>query len=83
MKKVYSKPEIAFDSFTLSTNIAGDCGLPTNTQSEGNCNYPMGGGVVVFLDGIAGCKYKPQGGSDEYNGICYYTPIPEGELFNS
>ncbi len=26
MKKIYSKPEIMFDSFTLTTNIAAGCG---------------------------------------------------------
>lgn len=83
MKKVYSKPEIMFESFTMSTNIAGTCGkdiaMPTNKEG---CGYPVEGYGTIFLTDMSGCakKLPPK---TEYNGICYDVPVPEGLLFNS
>ena len=85
MKKMYSKPEIMFESFAMSTNIAGDCEIKTNTPSKGTCAYKMQssdeflGEVNVFVTGIQACDYKePEG----YNGVCYHTFESSG-LFNS
>lgn len=85
MKKVYMKPQIMFESFALSTSIAGDCGIRTNTPSDGNCGYEMtdefGDVSTLFLDSMTGvCStYQPDG----YNGICYDVPTDTGNLFNS
>ena len=84
MKKVYSKPEIVFENFSLSTNVAGDCEKKTNLQSENACGMDFSG-LMVFLDGMGGCKdigILNMGGDGEFNGICYHVPSGEN-LFNS
>ena len=54
MKKLYSKPEIIFESFTLSTNIAANCelktALPSSTEA---CGYQIPRqNKVIFIDEI-------------------------------
>lgn len=84
MKKTYSKPEIMFESFTLSTNIAGDCSDKTNTPSEMQCSISYVdehlGTVNIFLNSIQACAWKQP---DGYNGICYDVPTEGTNLFNS
>ena len=84
MKKTYMRPEIMFESFTLSTNIAGDCQIKTWTPSEGNCAYTYEdeffGELYLFVDGVTACKDNDADG--EYNGICYHAPA-DNNLFNS
>ena len=41
MKKIYSKPEIMFDSFTLTTNIAAGCGKKIDTHVNGVCGLEL------------------------------------------
>ena len=55
MKKTYSKPEIAVESFHLDASIAGACSDPTaaialNHELFG-CNYD-----VYFAEGVAACQ---------------------------
>ena len=87
MKKSYSKPEIIFEDFSLSTNIAGDCDIITGTQSENECGYLYGrDGLMIFMTGITGCKYTEvnnQEVTDGYNGVCYHVPTDKTDLFNS
>ncbi len=80
MKKTYTKPEIRFESFAMSTSIAVGCDLITPLpSSEGSCGYPTRGGVV-FLEGTQ-CTTYPQNGL--YNGFCYHVPVETSNLFNS
>lgn len=87
MKKVYSQPDILFESFSLYSSIAsGDCGVKITTQYDGECGLPYGD-KVVFTDAVAGCL-KPGSiiVSDEnaiFNGLCYHVPIGNLNLFNS
>ncbi len=86
MKKEYSKPIVVFESFSMSTNIAGDCEHKTNLPSPGTsfgCGYPIRGGVV-FMSETSGCTYT-EGGAENgsYNGICYQVPNENSNLFNS
>ncbi|MBQ8830714.1 MAG: hypothetical protein IJ017_03860 [Oscillospiraceae bacterium] len=85
MKKVYNKPQIMFESFILSTNIAGDCEVDTDLKSNDDCGLDFSG-KVVFLDTMNGCKggieVEDVGGDGIHNGICYH--ISQGQnLFNS
>lgn len=80
MKKIYSKPEIMFDSFTLTTNIAAGCGNRITTLAEGACGIELPGVGVVFLDNVAGCKDNPIAEDDMY---CYHVPTENTKLFNS
>lgn len=81
MKKAYSKPEIVFEGFALSTNIAGDCEVKTHTPSYGNCAYDMGG-YMVFTTDVTACAGMPIEDS-ESNGFCYHVPNPSSSIFNS
>lgn len=86
MRKAYSKPEIMFEDFTLSTNIAGNCESIVDNASKGSCSVNGTGGVGVFSGEITGCDYSPEdlgGTSDQYDGACYHVPTEGSSLFNS
>lgn len=82
MKKTYKKPVAIIENFSLSTNIAGNCEVKTNTPSEGNCAYPLRTGENIFFSSIANvCTTHEDDG--EYNGLCYHVPNEAKNLFNS
>ena len=84
MKKKYMKPEVMFESFTLSTNIAGDCGwtegiVPVDNKT--GCGYVDPAdkqGYVIFT---SNCNTTDDDGL--YNGICYDVPVEGMQIFNS
>ena len=84
MKKKYSQPDIAFESFSLATSIAGNCEVKTDTKGGGECAYPMDGVGDVFVIGINACLVPV---TDEqslvFNGFCYHVPVENSNLFNS
>lgn len=79
MKKIYSKPEIVFDSFTLTTNIAAGCGKTINTHVNGACGLPVEGVGTIFTTDITGCEVKIA----EDDSYCYHVPTNDTKLFNS
>ncbi len=94
--KVYSKPEIIFDDFSLSTNIAAGCEFKTNLQSqEEQCAYLLGGdfgdGIAVFTDSMRMCVDSTNvsvglTGAQYGSGndmICYHVPNQDRNVFNS
>lgn len=86
MKKAYSKPEILFEDFSLSVNIAGNCSPIAGSPTEGECSIIGSGGEPVFTGDIAGCMFKPEDmgyGSDEWDEICYNVPFDYANYFNS
>lgn len=85
MKKIYEKPAIVFEAFSLSTAIAGSCGVTTGEFSNGTCGMDLSG-VKVFLSEMNGCSDFSVGngsGDGEFNGICYHVPTDGNNLFNS
>ena len=84
MKKAYEKPEIVFENFSLSTNIAAGCEVKTNLPGNKTCGLDFSG-VIIFLDGMTGCTetVTNTGGDGSYNGICYHVPSGKNNLFNS
>ena len=92
MKK-YTKPMIVFESFTLSTNIAGDCEEKIKTFSEGECAYKVQFGkteVSFFTSEINACGTTEVSNNTgllfdglQYNGFCYHVPEESYNLFNS
>ena len=84
MKK-YTKPQIVFESFTTSTNIAGNCEVIYGLQSVDVCGFPgAAAGYVVFNTGADGTNCTYPGQTDtQYNGLCYHVPDPTRNLFNS
>lgn len=85
MKKIYTKPEIMFEDFTLSNAIASGCEEKTNLPSSNQCGMDFSG-MTVFMDGMSGCtdiKVDNVGGDGEFNGICYHVPSGDNNLFTS
>ena len=84
MKKKYSSPDIAFESFSLSTSIAGNCEFKTHTPAAETCGYFLEGVGMVFIADIQACVVPI---SDElsyiFNGFCYHVPVENSTLFNS
>lgn len=81
MKKTYQKPEIMFEAFSLSTNIAGDCETIVDNASRGSCPYHTRSDLNVFTSDVGACTTTEPDG--DYNGICYHVPIDTKNLFNS
>lgn len=80
MKKVYSKPQIVFESFALSQNIAANCEY---TKDDPKLYYTGMG--FAFTD-EANCEYSVPnqvGGDGEYNGICYHVLADNINVFAS
>ncbi len=82
MKKRYAKPEIMFEDFTLSTNIAGNCEQKTYLPSNNTCGMDFSG-LKVFMSGMTGCEDIQVSEGDSFDGICYHTPTDLNNLFNS
>lgn len=85
MKKAYEKPQIMFESFAVSTNIAGDCEVQTALPSNNTCGLDFSG-LVVFMKGMNGCsniQVDNEGGDGDYNGICYHVLTGDKNLFAS
>lgn len=85
MKKKYEKPMILIENFSLSTTIAGDCEVKTNTQSQNECWLDFSG-LKVFMNGMGGCSdiaVDNVGGDGQFNEICYHVPEGTSNLFNS
>lgn len=76
MKKVYSKPEIQFEDFTVTANIATGCEVECNSAVNVcmlEVEFDGMGSITIFVDEPSGCNTTPIG---QYDGLCYH--VPEG-----
>lgn len=82
MKKTYSKPDILFDSFALSTNVAANCEFRTPLPKVDECGMPIRYfNSIIFVTEMQGCTViEPSG---EYDSICYHLPTDSNNLFTS
>ena len=85
MKRIYVSPEIVYEDFSLSTNIAAGCDFKTSLPSEGACPYFIGAtGDTVFVNDSTGCGGNShQAPNGEYGNICYHVPNTESNVFAS
>ena len=89
MKRVYTKPDVLFENFSLSTSIAGNCEVRTNTIAQGTCGVPSTGLGIVFTTALTSvCTFRVVDdgtfvvpGSND--GVCYHVPTSINNLFNS
>lgn len=82
MKKIYSKPGIVYEDFSICTHIAKTCDVELGTFEQGDCGGFNVGTLNIFLDtSMQGCMIPVQ--DDGLNGICYHVPINGARLFNS
>lgn len=83
MKKCYIAPEILFEDFSISTNIAAGCEEKTNLPSYNLCGLKWGK-KVLFTDELSACTTKfSSAGTNPYDGLCYHNPDSNYNLFNS
>ena len=80
MKRQYRKPQIHIENFRISTNIAGDCNVIITNATEGVCAYIDRGGESIFTSMVSACVRQEDDGAPS---ICYHTPLPTNDLFNS
>lgn len=85
MKKAYTKPEILFEDFSLSVNIASNCQRKTSLpSSEAGCGIDVSGGrgpeKIVFAE-HSSCVFDEAPG--DYNTTCYDVPFDYANFFNS
>ncbi|MBE6919467.1 MAG: hypothetical protein E7469_07270 [Ruminococcaceae bacterium] len=90
MKKTYTKPEISFESFLMSTNIAGDCEIRANTNTNYNTCGHVYGDKILFGTDLGGClRYEGKnqlinpGSGLTNDSFCYHTPTEASNIFNS
>ena len=96
MKKVYEKPQIVFENFTMTTNIAGGCEKIVGGPTEGTCGIEGSApGQTIFSSKVDACDMPwddplfnpgvdadPNNG-DMYDGFCYHVPTQAYNFFNS
>lgn len=81
MKKTYAKPQIVFESFQLTANIAGGCNTRPNITNEATCGYKDNGWIVFQNSAVCiDVQVDPDG---EYNGLCYHVPTGDKSVFTS
>lgn len=81
MKKTYTKPEIAFDDFTLSNTIAASCENYNDMPALGSCGFKNALGMNVFYSvGYSGCE---NASLPEIGGLTYRVAVELNGLFNS
>lgn len=82
MKKTYCKPQISFEDFELSANIAETCAKSIGPTDRATCNtYYIPGVGRLFLCDSGNCIYKVR--TDGQFGLCYHIPMERNSLFNS
>ncbi len=81
MKKSYVKPQVLFEDFQLSANIAAGCGYRINHADTINtlCTYDMTDEKVFNTILAGGCTTTPP----EDDSICYHNPTSQTKLFTS
>lgn len=82
MKKVYEKPLIVFENFSLSTSIAAGCEKTTALQYGGTCGIQWGKSTI-FTEDVEGCSTKVIDGEEKYDSLCYHIPDASYNVFNS
>lgn len=82
MKKPYVRPEVYFENFELSTNIATGCEYKSN-HTKNQCGWYVEGIGNVFLSDVTTCSYKQPDSETNQYGICYHVPVDTSNLFTS
>lgn len=78
--KKYSKPQIVFESFELSTNIAAGCAYQAE-HYQGTCGYTGGLGGLAIFTSDANCQFPTEDNGS--TGVCYYIPNGDNTVFAS
>ena len=90
MKKNYQKPDIFFEDFAFSSNIAAGCGVAdkvhdsvcqynANHGNPDDCHF-YDNGAKLFLES-GSCLSTPVDGM--FGNLCYHTAGEDSRIFNS
>ncbi len=86
MKKVYTAPDVFYEDFSITTNIASACEVETNS-AKWVCGYEYDPTLTIFTSSIANCTEDGgvvgEGSDASWNGLCYHVPFDDYNLFNS
>jgi hypothetical protein len=81
MKKAYSKPEILFEDFSVSSSIATGCAVISNNNVyDCKVTMPFGEDVSITLFAKGSCEYGYPG---DYDNICYHVPTVSWNIYTS
>lgn len=79
MKRQYTTPQIAYESFMLSECIAS-CSLLSTPSEQFTCPVEDPElGFTIFQED-SGCDFSPSG---LYDQICYHVPLAGENVFSS
>lgn len=81
MKRVYTKPDVVFESFSLSSSITANCAKEANFSS-GQCGFEYTDEMTIFMNSIQGCTFIESDGNWQ-DRVCYHNPYDWNNLFNS
>lgn len=88
MKEKYVKPAIFIERFSLTQNIATDCGAIENgtlgvprQNSADTCIWDLGEGLNLFTTAV-GCAIQ-LGPNDTFDGVCFNAPNSNNAIFGS
>ena len=90
MKKTYQKPDVFFEDFAFSSNIAGNCSALFDLhRTDGTCNFKAtfsNPNNCTFIDNDfiifqSECEIKCQE-NDPFN-LCYHVSVDFNRIFNS
>lgn len=72
MKKIYKKPELFYENFSLMEAIA-TCTVITDTKDDKSvcAYYDEGFGELIFVDGNSGCEIDAN-----YYGVAFDNVFP-------
>lgn len=89
MKKIYKKPILFMETFSITQSVATGCGAvaggnslgkPTHWEKE-TCGWSYGN-MIVWTEANTGCSVK-WGKDDEYASLCYNNPDGGNNIFSS
>mgnify|MGYP003291204517 CR=1 FL=1 len=89
MKEKYTKPAFTLELFTLSSNVAENCGWRADgidigkpaIRSSSDCGWEYAG-TVVWVDDDHGCAMQVEEDFD-IEGYCYNYPVAGNSVFGS
>ena len=82
MKKKYSTPQIMFDTFELSENIAVGCAVISN-HNEGICPVPVFGTVLFMQEPCIMTPLNDDQLKMYTSKVCYHNPSENDKIFTS
>lgn len=91
MKKIYKKPTVYIEQYSLSAHIAGDCGAGANSggmlgtpafNTPYDCAWKYEDTILAYCSPDA-CKENACKNPEDFNGYCYNSGADDIRVFSS